>query len=165
MAEVKGYSTVQIILHWAIAALVVFQLFVNEAMQIAFNERLDGEIGGQTLGALLHIIVGMTVLVLAAIRVFFRLRRGAPPPHSANPAILNWLGAITHFLLYGFIFFMPLTGAIAWFLGIELAAELHEIGRLVLIPAIAFHVVGALVEHFVLRRDSLTRMLKATADG
>lgn len=165
LAEVKGYSGIQIALHWAIAAMVVFQLFVNEAMQIAFNERLNGEVGTQTLGVWLHIIVGLSVLVLAALRVFIRFRRGVPGPHQDNPAILNWVGQITHLLLYGFIFLMPVTGAVAWFTGIEFSAELHEIGRFVLIPAIAFHVVGALVEHFVLRRDSLKRMLKATADG
>jgi cytochrome b561 len=165
MAAVKGYSNVQIVLHWAIAALVVFQLFVNEGMQIAFNERLEGKDASQTLGMMLHMILGLTVLVLAALRLLIRFRRGVPAPHHDNPAILNWLGQITHFLLYGFIFLMPVTGAVAWFLGVEPAAEVHEIGRLILIPAIAFHVVGALVEHFVLRRDSLKRMLKATADG
>ena len=63
-------------------------------------------------------------------------------------------------LLYGFIFLMPITGALAWFAGIEVSAELHELGRLVLIPAIGFHVLGALAEHFVFRNNSLSRMLK-----
>jgi len=51
------------------------------------------------------------------------------------------------------------TGLVAWFGGVELSAELHELGRLVLIPAIGLHALGGLAEHFVFRNDSLRRML------
>jgi len=164
MPQPKGYSTIQIVLHWTIAALVIFQLFVNEAMQHAFADRLDGGRIDEMGGALLHISVGVAILVLAAVRLVVRVVRGTPEPYQDTPALLNWLGHATHLLLYGFIFFMPLTGAVAWFLGIEFSAELHEIGRLILVPAIGFHVVGALAEHFVFRNDTLKRMLRATAD-
>ena len=163
MPQPRGYSRIQIVLHWTIAALVIFQLFVNEAMQGAFADRLDGQIGDQS-GALLHMAVGLTVLLLAAFRLAIRALRGAPAAYKDTPAVLRWLGHATHILLYGFIFFMPLTGATAWFLGLEFAAELHEIGRLILVPAIGFHIIGALVEHFVFRNDTLMRMLRATAD-
>jgi cytochrome b561 len=164
MPQPKGYSTLQIVLHWTIAALVIFQLFVNEAMQHAFADRLNGERMDELGGALLHMGVGMAILVLAVIRLLVRVVRGTPEPYQDTPAILNWLGHATHILLYGFIFVMPLTGALAWFFGVELAAKAHEIGRLILIPAIGFHVVGALAEHFVFRNDTLKRMLRATAD-
>lgn len=164
MPKPRGYSRIQIILHWTIAALVIFQLFVNEGMQHAFSDRLDGEAIDEMGGALLHMIVGIAVLVLAVIRVTIRSIRGAPAAHDDTPAVLNWLGHATHILLYGFIFFMPLTGAIAWFFGIEFSAEAHEIGRLVLVPAIGFHVIGALAEHFVFRNDTLRRMLSSTAE-
>lgn len=164
MAKPQGYSLIQIILHWTIAALVIFQLFVNEGMQHAFSDRLDGEAMDDLGGALLHMVVGISILVLAAVRLVIRVVRGTPEPYEDTPAILNWLGHATHVLLYGFIFFMPMTGAIAWFLGVEFSAQLHEIGRLVLIPAIGFHVIGALAEHFVFRNDTLKRMLRATAD-
>ena len=164
MPQPRGYSLTQIVLHWTIAALVIFQLFVNEAMQHAFADRLDGGQAEDQAGALLHMAVGLTVLVLAAIRLTIRLLRGAPPPYKDTPVILRWLGHATHVMLYGFIFLMPLTGAAAWFLDLEFAAGLHEIGRLVLVPAIGFHIIGALAEHFVFRNDTLKRMLRATAD-
>lgn len=164
MAQPKGYSTIQIVLHWTIAALVIFQLLVNEAMQHAFSDRLDGERIDEMGGALLHIAVGIAILVLAAIRLVVRVMRGTPAPHQDTPALLNWLGHAVHILLYGFIFFMPLTGAIAWFFGVEFSAELHEIGRLILVPAIGLHVIGALAEHFVFRNDTLKRMLRGAGD-
>ncbi len=156
-----GYSLLQIVLHWAIAALVVVQLTFNEAVQKAFRSRLDGEAVGNEPGALLHVGVGLTILLLAALRLFVRIRRGAPEAHASNPRMVNLAGAVAHWLLYGFIFLMPITGAIAWFTGMELSAGLHELGRLIIIPLIGAHVLGALAEHYVFRTNSLRRMLKA----
>lgn len=155
-----GYSLTQIVLHWTIAALIIFQLVFNRPIQEAFDDRMDGDPISEMAGATIHIVVGLTILVLAVIRLAIRVTRGAPPPHDDKPAIINWIGYATHLLLYGFIFAMPLTGAIAWFFGVEMSAEIHEIGRLVLIPAIGFHVLGALAEHFVFRNNSLMRMLR-----
>jgi cytochrome b561 len=164
MAAPRGYSRLQIFLHWAIAALVVLQLVVNEEMRVAFRDRLRLEEGAMDPLALLHIVAGLAILALALLRLGVRLLRGAPEIDEIVPRPLRWLAHLTHALLYGFIIGVPLTGAIAWFGHAEWSAELHEIGRLVLIPAILLHIAGALVEHFVFRNDSLKRMLKATAD-
>lgn len=155
----RGYSTLQVVLHWTIAALVIFQLLINEGMQDAFDDLLDGDAVEEMNWALLHIGVGLTVLLLAFVRVLVRWRRGVPPPHEGTSQLVRWISWLTHVLLYGFIFFMPLTGALAWFFGIEFSAELHELGRLVLIPLIGLHVIGGLVEHFVFGNDTLMRML------
>ena len=160
-SDPDGYSLLQIVLHWGIAALVVFQLSVNEAVQAAFRDRVDGNPVGDEPGALLHVVVGLTILALAVVRLVVRLMRGAPEAHATNPRLVNLAGAIAHWLLYGFIFLMPLTGAIAWFTGLEFSAELHELGRLILIPLIGAHALGALAEHYVFRTNSLRRMLKA----
>lgn len=156
-----GYSLLQIALHWTIALLVIFQLSFNEEVQKAFRDRADGQASDGELGALLHVVVGLTILALAVLRLIVRLRRGAPEAHATNPRLVNLVGAVAHWLLYGFIFLMPLTGAIAWFTGFELSAELHELGRLILIPLIGAHALGALAEHYVFRTNSLRRMLKA----
>lgn len=155
-----GYSLLQIILHWAIAALVLVQLLLNEPMQEAFDDRLDGEVSDAMVGAVVHVVVGLAVLGLAVVRVAVRLTRGAPPAHEDKPAIINWIGFATHSLLYLFIFAMPITGAVAWFGGVELSAILHEVGRLILVPLIGMHVLGALAEHFVFHNDGLIRMFR-----
>lgn len=157
----RGYSRLQIVLHWTIAALIVVQLAYNEPMQIAFEDRVsDGDLaaGG---GALFHIVVGSTVLLLAVVRLFVRAHRGVPGPHPGNPPIVTWAGHATHAALYIMIFAMPLTGLAAWLLGSESSATLHEAGRLVIIVLIGVHVIGALAEHFVFRNNALLRMLGA----
>lgn len=89
-----------------------------------------------------------------------RLTRGAPSVHRDKPEALVWLAYCTHFVLYGFILLMPLTGALAWFFGVKVSAEVHETGKFILVPLVALHAIGALVEHFYFRNDALVRMLR-----
>lgn len=163
-SQPSGYSRTQITLHWTIAALVVFQLLFNEPMQEAFDDRVDGDKTDAFAGAAVHIAVGLTVLTLAVARIALRLYRGAPPAHRDKPTILIWIGYATHLLLYVFIVAMPVTGAIAWFGMSEGSAEIHEIGRLILIPLIGLHALGAFAEHFVFRNDALMRMLRPSVE-
>lgn len=160
MAHKSTYSTAQITIHWVTAGLVLFQFFVNDGASDVFKARLDGEVETDGIGgALVHVTVGLTILALAITRTILRFTRGVPPHHADTPAILTLIAKATHFLLYLFIFGMPITGAIAWFGGIELSGDMHELGRYILLPLIVLHAAGAVFEHFVFRNDSLMRML------
>jgi cytochrome b561 len=158
----KGYSRLQILLHWTMAALIIFQLLVNRGMQDAFDDMMDGDRIDSGYWAALHIAVGLAVLALAIVRVAIRLRRGASPPDPDHPVVLVWLSMATHLALYGFIFLIPLTGAFAWFGRSEISAEVHEWARLLLIPLILLHAVGAFVEQFVFHNGTITRMVVPT---
>jgi cytochrome b561 len=160
MRSPKGYSPLQVTLHWTIAVLIVVQLTINADMQQAFAKRLQNGTPPQDFGALFHMVAGISILGLALIRLVIRLARGAPEAPADNSRLVNLLSHLAHLLLYGFLFFMPLTGALAWFFGIELAAVLHELGRLVLIPAIFLHIAGVVVEELVLDNRILRRMTK-----
>lgn len=164
MAAPQGYTKLQITLHWTIAALVLFQLAINDDMRLAFGQHLAVSGYSPNVGAVVHIVFGTAILVLALLRLVIRLRRGTPRLDEEVPASLRHLAKLVHVLLYSFIIGVPLTGLIAWFGYAEWSAEIHELGRLLLIPAIGLHVLGALAEHFVYRNDSLKRMFDATAD-
>jgi cytochrome b561 len=158
----KGYSLLQIVLHWTIAVLVLVQLIFNEGMEEAWDAREDGDrtAAADEAGALLHIVVGASILILALIRLAIRMIRGAPPVPRQHPMPLRFVASATHVALYGFIILQPLLGASAWFLGIEEAAEIHELGPYIIIPLVTLHAAGALAEHFVFRTDVLKRMLR-----
>ena len=163
MPEVRGYSLSQVILHWLIVGLIAFQLVFNDAIEDAFKSRIDGEAidGGMQTGASVHVAIGLTILVLAAIRLGIRLRRGAPPVPPQHNAAIRIVARATHGLLYAFIFLQPLSGGAAWFLGIERAAGVHSTLVWYVFPIVlALHVGGALAEHFWFRTDVLKRMLK-----
>lgn len=160
MPAPRDYSNLQIFLHWVIAVLIVVQLTVNTDMQQAFAQRLAGTRLPENFGAAFHAAMGLLVLALAMLRLAIRHGRGVPAAPKGNFPIVNLMGHATHMLLYGFLFFMPVTGALAWFTGIELAGVLHELGRLILIPAILLHVGGAIVEEVALGHPVLKRMLR-----
>jgi cytochrome b561 len=52
---------------------------------------------------------------------------------------------------------------LAWYFGMGEIGELHEIGKPVIIVAVAVHAAGALWQHFVARTDVLRRMLRPVA--
>ncbi|MBO9589740.1 cytochrome b/b6 domain-containing protein [Devosia sp.] len=161
MSPQMGYSRLQIILHWTIAVLILVQLTINSDMQQAFAQRLASDVLPESTGATFHAGIGIAVLVLAILRLAIRRFHGVPLPPKANHPLLNLLGHATHLLLYGFLFFMPISGAIAWFGGIEMAGVLHELGRFIFIPAILLHIGGAVVEELVLGNRVIRRMIRA----
>lgn len=158
-----GYTNLQIVLHWAVAVLVIFQLVIHEGMEHAFDAVEDGAAvaGGDALMANVHVAVGLTIFALAVWRVFVRVRHGVPPlPEGEHPALkiaANW----THFLLYALILGMPVSGAVAWFFRVEIAAEVHEAAKTAMIALVLLHTAAALAQHFFFKTDVLTRMLKA----
>lgn len=161
-SQPTGYTTTQIVLHWLIAALVIFQIVFGEDIVPAwraFRRGVEAD-AADAFAANIHVVVGIAIFVLAIWRFGLRLRYGAPPAPANESTLLKWLGMVTHIVLYLVIFGMPITGGVAWFGGIELASEIHEIGKPVVIIFVALHAAGALYQHFVSKSDVLMRMLK-----
>jgi cytochrome b561 len=72
------YSTVAIVLHWAIAALILLNIAVGFVM-----EGLSPPLKAAVVA--LHFSCGMTVLALTVLRLLWRLTH-RPPPLSAGCA-------------------------------------------------------------------------------
>jgi cytochrome b561 len=162
MTQPRGYTVTQIALHWVIAALVVFQLVIGEDIVPAYRALRRGTeaSAADLFSANIHIYVGLLILALAAIRLVVRLIQGVPAAPVGEGFIQRWLAALVHLLLYAAIFIMPVTGALAWYLGIGWLGEVHEIGKPVIIVAVAVHAAGALWQHFVAKSNVLVRMLR-----
>jgi cytochrome b561 len=160
-----GYSRTQILLHWTIAALVIFQLLFGEDIKPAYRAFVRGTepLAGDLFSADLHVYIGLAVLVFAIWRLAIRLRRGVPGAPSGENRTQMRVAAATHGLLYLFIFGMPVTGALAWYLGVDFMGEVHELAKPVIIAAVALHSFAALWQHFYAKSDVLVRMLKPAA--
>lgn len=169
------YSTVSLVLHWLIAAMVLAQVLL-----ITAHEAIDGPLSRELVQ--IHKASGLTILVLTLARIGWRL---------ANPAIAlpdhmkRWeklLARATHVLFYAALIVIPLTGwmassasgrEISWFGlfqwpllpvggGRDAARDLmdlHELAVKGLYVLIALHVAGALKHHFVDRDNVLRRMI------
>lgn len=169
------------LLHWLTAALIAVQItlgLIGTALPLGM-EKLA------TLAR--HKSVGITILTLTLIRLLWR----APGPAPALPNTLKpyerRLAGLTHAALYALLIVLPLTGwvmssargfPVSWFNLVQLpnlaprsTALYHDMVRVHVLLAITLgliltlHIAAALKHHFVLKDDTLRRMLpRARAD-
>lgn len=97
------YSTVAIVLHWAIALCIIFNLAFGYFME-GFSQPWRNTILS------LHISSGITVLALTLLRVLWRITH-EPPPMAPRVTVPERHAAhLVHFCLYAAMVFMPITG-------------------------------------------------------
>ncbi len=109
-APVHRYHPVQVILHWLIAALIILTALLAGGGE-GEGRRAAAGIGGiSTLGV--HMILGITVLVLLAIRLVVRWRIRPPEWATTGSSLLDLVGRWTHIALYFFAFAVTITGLI-----------------------------------------------------
>lgn len=177
-ASPSAYSRTAIILHWAIAALVLSTIplgwygatFETEAAQSATNA---------------HKSVGILILALTLVRVGWRLTHRPPAlPVGMAPA-LRWVAKATHVLFYVLLLVLPLSG---WWMSSAVpdpgrhvfgfglfdvpflpvprgwasagpAHFVHTNLAWVMVGLAALHIAAALKHRFVDKDDILARML------
>lgn len=164
VGPVRGYTSSQIILHWLIVVLVLFQLIFGESMSSVFRAAQRGttpDPNDATL-ATLHIWVGFAILAAVVIRLALRLRQGPPPPPEGQSPVLEWIATATHWLFYFLLFAVPISGIVAYYWQ-PAAGEVHELGKPAFIILIVLHAGAALWHQFWLRDGLLMRMLKPGA--
>jgi len=164
VSQPVSYSRAQILLHWAIALLVFFQLIFGESIGDYGHALRDGTTPDSTTFLLgnAHIWTGIAVLVLMLARIALRLSHGAPAP-VPGPTLQVTAAKIIHGLFYLLLVAAPLTGLAAWYLKIRPAGEVHELMKPVFIVLIVLHVVGALWHKFVLKDTTMRRMVSSRA--
>lgn len=165
------------ILHWTIVALIIAQYVIVEIA--------DGlPLGPDKVATLArHKSVGITILMLALVRVLWRFANPTPALPATSRPWERMTAHAVHGLLYLLLFAMPLTGwmmssarnfPVSWFGLVQLPDlvrpskplydtlhETHEILFGVLVLLAIVHVLAALKHHFILKNDVLRRMLPA----
>ena len=174
----RRYGAVAQVFHWLIAALVVTQfVLANWA---------DGlPLGAHKLALLArHKSFGMTVLMLAILRLLWRLKNPPPELPSAMTPWETLLARATHIAFYVLLFAMPVSGwlmssaknySVSWFglftwpnligkneAAFDLLRTTHHLLGDVLFAMAALHILAALKHHFWNKDDVLVRMLPLT---
>jgi len=90
------------LLHWAMAAAVLAQLFIGVGMVASLP--------GYHRLVRIHEPLGVLILVLVAIRLVNRLLNPAPPLPEDMPAPLKFAAHASHVVLYVLMFALPLVG-------------------------------------------------------
>ncbi|MBS1167800.1 MAG: cytochrome b562 [Proteobacteria bacterium] len=158
--SVEGYSTIQITLHWLIVAAVLFQLVFGESMTNVVEALEEGATPGagdlQLSSA--HFWVGIAILVLLVLRLAVRMFTGTPEVIGA-PGLMTLAASAMHWLFYALLVAVPVTGLLAKYVG-DPWGDIHTIGKPIFIVLIVLHAAAALYHHFLLKDETLVRMLK-----
>lgn len=170
-----GWGTVAKTFHW----LVAFAIFVQFALGWVAE---DMPISPDKFELFVwHKSIGVTVLLLVALRLAWRLQTTPPQPFASG--LERRLAKLGHALLYLLMFAVPLSGwwisdtsripfRIFWHVptpdlleanreASELAASVHGVLTTLLLLLVVGHIVAALRHHFMLRDATLARMLPA----
>ncbi|KQT46278.1 hypothetical protein ASG43_11650 [Aureimonas sp. Leaf454] len=182
--RVEGYHAGAMVLHWAIALAILFQLVVGFSMS-----RLDVMPDALRFAVFQwHKTVGISVLALTLARIAWRVLN-PPPPGAPMPAHERMLASLVHALFYILMLLVPLSGwilvsasptqiptllmlreSLPWpnlplpaFLsgagGDEVAETAHIWLAYSFVVLIGLHVAGALKHSVIDRAPSFSRML------
>jgi len=162
-------------LHWIIVILIILQyVLAMWAESLPRGPRLIEAWGW-------HKSFGMTILMLAVLRLLWRFLNPTPDLTAETKPWERVLAKLSHLLLYGLIFAMPLTGwimssaknfPVSWFKLFQwpdlvgpdpdfsklMESTHHALFKVLLVVAL-LHIAGALKHHFVDKNDVLKRML------
>jgi cytochrome b561 len=125
------YTPVGVTFHWVMAALIVYQLYSGWAMQRYL-------VGADKLDAYqLHSEIGLTILLLGALRLVWRLIVPGPINDADSQGWKTTAAHATHAAFYTLFVVLPVSGWATWS-AIQPARPLQLAG-LVPIPTMPFH--------------------------
>ena len=166
METPKRYHPLHVTLHWLVATLVVLNLYIGKFI---FPDSDYPE-----MAAALHMLAGISVLLLVIVRIFVRRNLPRPADATAGNRILDFLAKFVHYGLYTMLLtitllglsYATLSGRLArTFFGagpasgppadwISALRGLHGLAANILLLLIVMH-IGAAFYHQFMRRDNL----------
>ena len=177
---IARYDAVQRALHWSMAAIIL--------VAVALGFWSSFLVPGTPLRKFLleiHNSLGMTALMLVAIRIVYRLMVPAPSYREPLARLVDLGSKAAHLALYLLMVGMPLTGylfsgaggySLPWF-GLfhwprlvpldkpmaQFGQALHGWGAIAIYIVLALHLTAVVWHQFVKKDDVLARMLPANS--
>jgi cytochrome b561/polyisoprenoid-binding protein YceI len=181
------YGSVTKSFHWLTALLILTAIPLG-AIADGLPYDTSEELARKALVFSIHKTVGIAAFAVALARILWAISQPKPGLLNADKPAEAWAAETVHWLLYGSLVVVPLTGwihhaatqgfaPIWWPFGQDLPfvpkdegvaalfAGLHVVTKWVLVAAIGLHVAGALKHHFVDRDATLRRMLPGRDDA
>ncbi|SDC69548.1 cytochrome b561 [Cupriavidus sp. YR651] len=169
-----GFSPITILIHWIVAGLAAWMIWSGLSATY-------GDAGGKAGMVYLHSIAGVVIFIISTYRLWARLSSYHPLPiGSPNPIEVMVSRSVAVGLALAPVL-LPLDGwlmmsaagkAITLPGGIvlpalirpnveveQVARLLHKIGAYAFMAGLALHIFGAVKHHFVLKNDTVRRML------
>jgi len=175
MTQPTRYASTAIFLHWLSAFLIVAAFPLGVTMHELPLSPLKLQLYSY------HKWLGVTILLLVAVRLAWRAGHTPPPLPASIPLWQQRAAHTLHGMLYLLLLAIPLSGWLmssakgfqTVYLGVlplpdligkdkalgELLTEIHETLNFALLALVIAHVGAALKHHFIDRDDILTRMM------
>ncbi|MEP4195365.1 MAG: cytochrome b/b6 domain-containing protein [Aliishimia sp.] len=179
--SIHAYGNVAKSLHW-LTALLILTLIPLGMYANGLPYDTSEELTRKAWLFSMHKTLGLTLFFVAVVRILWALRQVKPAPLHPERKLEHWLAETVHWLLYGSLLLVPLSGwvhhaattgfaPIWWPFGQSLPfvpksdtvasvfAGLHVVFERVLVVSLLLHIAGALKHHVVDKDNTLRRML------
>ncbi|WP_019557917.1 cytochrome b [Thiomicrorhabdus arctica] len=171
----QRYGFWSITMHW-----LMFLLIAVTFASMELREFFEKGTGIREAFKTWHFMLGLSILALVSLRLLMYFLQQSPEITPRPNSMQHTLAKVMHGLLYFFMFFMPIIGwlilsgegEVIPFYGWTLPAlisenkeladffeEVHEIGGVIGYWLIGLHATAALFHHYVLKDNTLLRML------
>lgn len=173
--EKKHYNPVTIFIHW-LTLCVIVAVFASIEIAISFER------GSETrdLFSSMHFYLGATLFVITLFRLVVKLTSHKPVIHPTPSKMQNRITQIVHIALYALMLLIPIAGlALLNSTGKSLIVfgqalptlvetnraltatirERHALLGFTLLTLIAIHTAAALFHHFIIKDNTLSRMM------
>lgn len=174
-ASQQSYSNWMVPLHW-LTALLIIAIYAS----IEFRGIFEKGTAERDLIKEVHFVFGLSLWLITLLRLMVRRFSVIPAIEPAPSAMALKVSGLMHLALYGFLLLMPLLGwlilsagdKVIPFWGFQLPAligpdpdlagsikEIHELVGTAGYVLIAVHTLGALAHHYLVKDNTLKRML------
>jgi cytochrome b561 len=180
-ARPEKYPGTLIALHWLTLLLIAAAYATMELRGLFERDSVPRELMKAS-----HYVVGFTILALAVARIVAHVMVRTPPIVPAPPAWQMAAAHAVHLALYGLMIALPVLGWLILsaegvpvsYLGLELPSlvgpdkplaenleDVHEAVATIGYGLIGLHAAAALYHHYVVRDNTLARMLPRRAEA
>jgi len=170
----SSYGWLAKLFHWLIALAIFALIFVGFTMSSMESSPDKFELYK------MHKASGVVVLILVLLRLIWKYTNKTVEPPADLPSILKLAAKSGHFMLYVFMFLMPISGIMmSRFSGFDVSVfnlfiipaaekntqvagifhQIHAIGIWFFIVVIVLHIGAALYHHFIRKDNVLMRMI------
>ena len=155
----QSYRPAQIWLHWAVVIGVILQIAFHDPIVAVVTARDAGTSPnqGDVPWAWFHASVGSLILLAVVARLYLRWRHGAPGHEPGTSPAQAMIASAMHWLLYGLVLAMVVTGMLTWNEVAHLG-NVHFAINIALFFAALAHGAAAIFNQFVRKDGTLARM-------
>lgn len=176
-ASHQSYNAWMLRLHW-LTVLLIIAIYASIEFRVIFEK---GSLERDLIKEV-HFVLGLSLWCITLLRLLVRRFSLIPLIEPAPKAAVLKIAALMHVVLYVFLLLMPVLGylllsaadSIIPFWGVQLPAlikpdpdladimkEVHELVGKAGYVFITLHVLGALAHHYIVKDNTLKRMLPA----